>query len=116
MQEMQDTRVRSLGWEDSLKEEMAIHSSVPAWKMSWTDEPGGLQSMRLQRVRHDQATEHLCRHSLKDIVQGTKGQVTEQQEIFKIIYLIKDLYPEHRNNCLNHKKSNNSVFFFNGKI
>ena len=46
--------------------------------------------MRLQRVRHDQATERLCRHSLKDIVKGTKGHVTEQQEIFKIIYLIKD--------------------------
>ena len=46
--------------------------------------------MRLQRVGRDQATERLCRHSLKDIVKGTKGHVTEQQEIFKIIYLIKD--------------------------
>ena len=55
-------------------------------------------------------------HSWKDIVKGTKGQFTEQQEIFKITYLIKDLYPEYRNNCLNHKKPNNSGFFFNGKI
>ena len=40
-----------------------------------------------------------------------QGQVTEQQETFKIIHLIKDLYPEYRHDCLNHKKPNNSGFF-----
>ena len=45
--------VRSLGREDPLEEKMAPHSSVLAWKMPWTEEPGGLQSMGLQRVRHD---------------------------------------------------------------
>ena len=50
---VQETRVRSLGWEDPLEKEMATHSSILAWKISWTEGPGGLQSMGLQRVRHD---------------------------------------------------------------
>ena len=54
MQETQETWIRSLGGEDSLEEEMATHSSILAWKIPWTDEPGGLQqSMGLHRVRHD---------------------------------------------------------------
>jgi len=50
---VQETRVRSLGWEDALEKEMATHSSILAWKISWTEEPGGLQSMGSQRVGHD---------------------------------------------------------------
>ena len=50
--------VHSLDWEDSLEKEMDIHSSVLAWKILWTEEPGGLQSMVSQRVRHDWVTEH----------------------------------------------------------
>ena len=50
---MWETRVRSLGWEDPLEKEMATHSSTPAWKIPWTEEPDMLQSMGLQRVRHD---------------------------------------------------------------
>ena len=50
---MQETRVRSLGWEDPLEKEMAIHSSILAWKIPWTEEPGRLQSMGSQRVEHD---------------------------------------------------------------
>ena len=50
---MRETRVLSLGQEDSLEKEMAIHSSIIAWKTPWTEEPGRLQSMGLQRVRHD---------------------------------------------------------------
>ena len=42
---MQETRVRSLGWEDPLEKEMATHSSTLAWRISWIEEPGGLQSM-----------------------------------------------------------------------
>ena len=49
----QETQVRSLGWEDSLEKEMATHSSTLTWKIPWTEEPGGLQSMGLQRVRPD---------------------------------------------------------------
>ena len=44
------------GWEDLLEEGMATHSSVLAWRIPWTEEPGGLQSMGSQRVRHDVAT------------------------------------------------------------
>ena len=50
---MRETRVRSLGWEDPLEKEMAIHSGTIAWKIPWTEEPGGLQSMGSQRVGHD---------------------------------------------------------------
>ena len=53
VQETQETRVRSLGQEDPLEEEMAMHSSILAWKIPWTEESGGLQSMGLQRVGHD---------------------------------------------------------------
>ena len=50
---MQETRVQSLGWEDPLEKEMAIHSSTIAWKIPWTEEPGRLQSLGSQRVGHD---------------------------------------------------------------
>ena len=50
---MQETWVQSLGWEDPLGEAMATHSSILAWKIQWTEETDGLQSMGLQRVRHD---------------------------------------------------------------
>ena len=74
---LQEIRVWSPGWEDPLEKEMATHSSILAWKISWTEEPGGLQSMGSQRVGHDWATnthgpgdsrpslpEHLCIHPL----------------------------------------------------
>ena len=50
---VQETQVRSLSWEDPLEKEIATHSSILAWKISWTEEPGGLQSMGSQRVEHD---------------------------------------------------------------
>ena len=53
---MQETWVRSLGQEDPLKKEIAIHSSTLAWRIPWTEEPGGLQSMGSQRVGHDRVT------------------------------------------------------------
>ena len=53
MQKMQETLVQSLGGEDPLEEEMATHSSILAWKMSWVEEPDGLQSMGPQRVGHN---------------------------------------------------------------
>ena len=49
MQETEETHVRSLGWEDPLEEDIASHSSFLAWKIPWTEEPGGLQSMELQK-------------------------------------------------------------------
>ena len=53
MQEMQEMQLQSLGWEDLLEEGMATHSSTLAWRIPWTEEPGGLQSTRSQRVGHD---------------------------------------------------------------
>ena len=56
MQETQETLFQSLGWKDPLEKEMATHSSILAWEIPWTEEPGKLQSTGLQRVRHDLAT------------------------------------------------------------
>ena len=53
---MWETWVRSLGWEDPLEKEMAIHSRTIAWEIPWTEEPGRLQPMGSQRVGHDRAT------------------------------------------------------------
>ena len=55
---MQETWVRSLGWEDPFEEGMATHCSFLAWRIQWTEELGGLQTMGLQRVRHDWMTKH----------------------------------------------------------
>ena len=53
MPAMQETQVQSLRWEDPLEKRMATHSSILAWRIPWTEEPGGLQSMESQRVRHN---------------------------------------------------------------
>ena len=50
---IQDTRFQSLDWEDALEKGMATHSSILAWEIPWTEEPGGLQSAGLQRIEHD---------------------------------------------------------------
>ena len=50
---VRETQVGSLGWEDPLEKEMATHSSTLAWKIPWTEDPGGLQSMGSQRIGHD---------------------------------------------------------------
>ena len=62
---MQETQVWSLGQEDPLEKGMAIHSSILAWRVPWTEEPGGLQSMGSQRVGHDWAnnTDKVCSDS-----------------------------------------------------
>ena len=50
---VQGIQVQSLGWDDPLKKELATHSSILAWRMPWTEDPGGLQSMGSQRVGHN---------------------------------------------------------------
>ena len=55
---MQETLIQSLGWEDPLEEEMATHSSILAWRILWTEEPGGPRSIGSKRVRHDLGTKH----------------------------------------------------------
>ena len=71
MQETQKTLAGSLGWKNPLEKEMATHSSILAWRISWTEEPCGLQSMGLQRVRQNRVTErahsvNLHRVTLRD--------------------------------------------------
>ena len=69
---VQETWVQSLGWQDPLEEGTATHSSILAWRISWTEEPGGLQFMWSQRVGHDGTTKHctarLPCHQLWDLV------------------------------------------------
>ena len=52
---VQESLVRSLGWEDPLEKEMATHSSIFTWRILWTEELGGLQSLGSQKVRHDRS-------------------------------------------------------------
>ena len=70
MQAPQETWVRSLGGEDSLEEGMAPHSSIPAWRTPWTEEPGGLQSMVSQESDTTEATEHAARANFIKIPGG----------------------------------------------
>ena len=63
---MQETQVQSLVWKDPLEESMATLSSILAWRIPWTEEPGGLQSMGRQRVGHDRLTN--TRHGFTDTI------------------------------------------------
>ena len=71
MQETQEMQVWPLGLDDPLEEEMVIHSSILAWKISWTEEAGRLQLTGPQRVRHNLATEH--KHTPFNPVQQATG-------------------------------------------
>ena len=65
MQETKETQVGSLGPEDPLEEEMASHSSVLTWKIPWTEKPGRLWSMGLQRVGHNLVAENACTRTFR---------------------------------------------------
>ena len=67
VQEMQETQIRSLSREDPLEEGLATHPSALTWRVPWAEEPGGLQSMGSQRVRHDGVTEHTCTFSTPNL-------------------------------------------------
>ena len=77
----------TLGWEDPLEEGMATHSSILAWRIPWIGEPGGLQSMGSQRVRHNWVTEHARTHAAlsvqrfillgRDFCHGTSSELSE---------------------------------------
>ena len=66
-----------LGWEDPLEKEIATHSSILAWRIPWTEEPGGLQSTRSQRIGHHRVTTLTLTHRVKDIFVQTMLQVLE---------------------------------------
>ena len=72
---MQNIWVLSLGWDDPLEKEMATHSSILVWRIPWTEEPGGLQSMGLQRVGHDWATNTHLENILEN--QWTKHLISD---------------------------------------
>ena len=82
---MRESRVWSLGWEDPLEKEMAAHSSTPAWRIPWTEEPGRLQSTGLQRVGHDWVT---SLHFTSVFTQALPSP--EGQSIFKELRSIQD--------------------------
>ena len=74
---MQENWVRSLGWEDPLEKEMATHSSVLAWRIPWTEEPGRLQSTGLQRVGHDCVTNSsLCSYTVSSVQLLRRGIIS----------------------------------------
>ena len=70
---IQETRVWSLGQEDPLEKEISTHSSMLAWRIPWTEEPGGLQSMGLQRVGHNWATKHTCTRDITKEAREARG-------------------------------------------
>ena len=79
---MQETRVRSLGWEDTLEKEMATHSSIHAWRIPWTEEPGGLQFMGHKEL---DTTEQPSFHFLK--VYFSKKEADTEEDMPKLIPL-----------------------------
>ena len=82
---MQETQVRSLGQEDPLEKEMATHSSILAWEIPWTEEPGGLQSMGSQRVGHDWAISLHVTFLVAQMVKNLPAmQETQVQSLGKI--------------------------------
>ena len=88
---MQETRVRSLGWEDPLEKEMATHSSILVWRIPWTEEPGRLQSTGSQRVGHNWAT------SLSFHFHGTTDWFRIEKRVRESLLspCLTNLYTEH---------------------
>ena len=73
---VREAQVQSLGWEDPLEKEMPTHSSTLAWKIPWTEEPGRLQSMGSQRVRHDWATSLYHVSRFLDVAKAFLGYIS----------------------------------------
>ena len=113
---MQETWVQSLGREDPLEKGMATHSSIPAWRSPWTEEPGGSQSMGLQRVGHslqltlshtdtEMASSQLpiTRTTAKPMAKPGKDVISTDMVkkglIHQIIFPIINLNPSHLANC-----------------
>ena len=89
---MQEAWVRSLDWEDPLEEGMATHSSILTWRIPWTEEPGGLQSMGLQRIGYDWVTKHTHAYSWP-LPRGRVGVLTFwATENLHVIYTEPSVY------------------------
>ena len=85
---MQETWVWSLGWEEPPEEGMTTHSCILAWRIPWTEGPGGLQSMGSQRVRHNWATQHST-SSISSVVTVSSGQQRDSATHMHIFILSK---------------------------
>ena len=91
-EDTQKTWIWSLGWEYPLEEEMATHSSILAWKIPWTEEPGSLQSIGSQRAGHDWVTEHAhtyILHIFKLIRKKTVGKLYVPSKFYLILHFSK---------------------------
>ena len=109
---MQETWVRSLGQENPLEKEMATHSSFLGWEISWTEEPDRLQSMGLQRVRHDWVTEHST-HTHTHHIHVNTHQLLLYSVLHSISTFLKPcLYPFSPLSCLSCSFSPTSVGHF----
>ena len=75
MQEPQEMQFRSLGWEDPLEGSLAAHSSTLAWRLPWTEEPGGLQFTGSQRIRHDRSN-LVHTHARRQLLKSTAESVS----------------------------------------
>ena len=87
VQEMQETGVQSLGREDRLEWEMATHSSILAWKIPWTEEPGGPHSTGLQRVGQDWETEHTLSFHFISAVQEACDYISDPDDLLLLTHL-----------------------------
>ena len=100
---MQETWVWSMAWEDPLEKGMATHSTIPAWRISWTEEPGRLQSMVWQRVGHDWATftfTHLFLRCSLPLTRCTYSLTFTKGNSFIIICLATYVHAESLQSCL----------------
>ena len=87
MQEMQETEVQSLGWEDPPEEEMAIHTAILVWKIPWTEEPSVLQSMGSHRTGHDWVSMKESYMHMKTCWHQAKFQLTSMQILIHLFWM-----------------------------
>ena len=80
--------------EDPLEEEMAVHSNIFAWKSLWTEEPGGLQSMGLKRVRYDLTSEHTCTLDIISKWNISFFKFKYVWQLYFMVYLCKSIFPD----------------------
>ena len=108
---MQETGVQSLGQEDPLEEGMATHSSIFAWEIPWTEEPGQLQSIGSQRVRHDLVTKQQLQRSGSSGFESDFGSQWEELETHTSIFAWEIPWTEEpcRLHCLGLQRVRNDL-------
>ena len=101
---MQEMWVQFLGWEDSLKKEMASHSSILAWEIPWTEEPGRLQSIGVARVRHDWASKQPPCTDTHTLKYKYKHTYDSSIQILQLNYMLQNKGVKNSKNFLTNKK------------